>query len=406
MRQRTPDENGIALVVVLVVLAIVTAIVTETSYQAHVDLASAANARDDLRAHYLARSSMNLSRLLLKVQERVLDPARSFLGDMQILEYAPMLLGAFANGGEEAEGLGSLLGLDMKDAKGLGIENGTFSLEADAEDGKINVNCGGGLATETQKERLAGRLAALFLPAQFNPLFEQPKADGTRMDRVQMIQAIIDYTDLDEALFGTQGAAEDYRYETLRDSYKIKNGPFDTLEELQLVQGVDDTFMDAFAASLTIWGPCATVNVNEANALVLAILIIQNAANPDEFQNPQRVLEALTLAQYLVALRTLFFGMGTSDERQFVDFVQNPEQAEALLAVFLPPGSMPPPPPGIQLNVQSMAAAITVGKRRIWRLVASAEVGKVKKRITGVWDVDKVSPNEAVRGGWVYWKED
>lgn len=404
---RGRKDAGVALVTVLVVLAIVTAIVAEIGYSAHVDAAAAANARDDLRAHYLARSSLGLSRLLLKVQERVVDPNRAFIGDLQILQFAPMLLGAFAGGvqGEGAQELGGFLGLDLSQAKGLGLEGGTFSLEASSEDGKINVNCGGGLAPPVQKDRLAAQLAMLFLPAQFNPLFEQPRPDGTHMDRVQMIQAILDYTDLDEQLYGAQGAPEDYRYSALRDPYETKNQPLDTLEELHLVQGVDDAFMEAFEESFTAWGGCATVNVNEANALVLAILIMQYAQNPDEFQSAQRVLEALALAQYLVTLRSLFFGMGISDKQQFVDFVQNPEAAEALLAAFLPPGLLPPPPSGIPLNPQ-ITQAISVGKRRTWKLVATAEVGRVQKHITAVWDAERPSPSAGGRGAWVYWREE
>lgn len=405
--KKNAQDSGIALIVVMVALAIVTAIVTEIGYGAHVDAASAANARDELRAHYLARSALNLSRLLLKVQERVIEPNRAFVGDLQILEFAPMLMGAFASGGDEAAGLGDLLGLDLSGARGLGLEaGGTFLLEAKAEDGKININCGGGLAQAAQKDRLAGQLGALFLPAQFNPLFEQRKADGQYMDRVQTIQAIIDYTDLDEALYGSQGASEDYRYEAQRDPYKIKNSPFDTPLELNLVQGVDDVFMAAFEESFTTWGSCATVNVNEANALVLAILIISHAQNPEQFQNIQGVMEAIVLAQYLVTLRSLFFGMGISDKQQFIDVVQNPESIEALVAAFLPPGTLPPAPSGIPVKAAELSQAISVGKRRIWQLVAHGEAGRVQKTITAVWDVDRISTTERARGGWVYWREE
>ena len=50
------------------------------------DVAQAANARDELRAHYLARSAMELSRMLIKIQLKFVEPvmatAQSMLTDM------------------------------------------------------------------------------------------------------------------------------------------------------------------------------------------------------------------------------------------------------------------------------------------------------------------------------------
>ena len=57
-------ERGVAMLVVLTWLALMIALVSEFTYGTTVDAAQAANARDELRAHYLARSSVNLSRLL------------------------------------------------------------------------------------------------------------------------------------------------------------------------------------------------------------------------------------------------------------------------------------------------------------------------------------------------------
>jgi general secretion pathway protein K len=52
---------------VLTWIALSVALVSEFSYGTSVDAAQAANARDELRAHYLARSSVNLSRMLIKI---------------------------------------------------------------------------------------------------------------------------------------------------------------------------------------------------------------------------------------------------------------------------------------------------------------------------------------------------
>src|SRR4029078_4150869 len=68
-------ERGVAMLVVLTWLVRMISLFSEFTSGTTVDAAQAANARDELRAHYLARSSVNLARLLIKIQQRFVDPA-------------------------------------------------------------------------------------------------------------------------------------------------------------------------------------------------------------------------------------------------------------------------------------------------------------------------------------------
>ncbi len=60
-------QRGVAMLIVLTWLALMISVIAEFTYGTSVDAAQAANARDELRAHYLARSSVSLSRLLIKI---------------------------------------------------------------------------------------------------------------------------------------------------------------------------------------------------------------------------------------------------------------------------------------------------------------------------------------------------
>ncbi|HXN83459.1 MAG TPA: type II secretion system minor pseudopilin GspK, partial [Myxococcales bacterium] len=60
-----------ALILVLTVIAILTSIGVDFSYNSRVSLKLAENARDGMRAYYLARSAVNLSRLLLHYQKQL-----------------------------------------------------------------------------------------------------------------------------------------------------------------------------------------------------------------------------------------------------------------------------------------------------------------------------------------------
>jgi len=65
------SERGIALMLVVISIAILTVVATEFAYNSRVDLQLASNQRDEVRAYYLARSGIGLSRLLLKFQKQI-----------------------------------------------------------------------------------------------------------------------------------------------------------------------------------------------------------------------------------------------------------------------------------------------------------------------------------------------
>ena len=127
-RRRNDRERGAALVSVVVVVAVMAVTTADFAFNTTMDLAAAANARDDLRAHFLARSGINLSRLLFRLQQRIIDPNRKFLGgmDLQVADYAPLLMSAF-NSKEGAALLGSLFGISEGEIKGIGVDVGTYA---------------------------------------------------------------------------------------------------------------------------------------------------------------------------------------------------------------------------------------------------------------------------------------
>ena len=145
MRKRR--QAGIALIVVTVTIAVLGAVVGDFSFNARVDLEAAANARDTLRAEYLARSGMQLSRLLIKVQQSVLDKNRQFIGDIQIADFAPLPdEGVRRRGGRARRHRARCSASTSSQMKGLGVGKGaTFDVTMTSDDGRINLNCGGGL---------------------------------------------------------------------------------------------------------------------------------------------------------------------------------------------------------------------------------------------------------------------
>ena len=405
-----------ALLTVVVMVAVIGVTAADFSYNARVDYAAAINARDDLRAHYLSRSAIALSSILLRVQQRLIDPQLQRFKvpmDLQIADYAPLLMSAF-NTKEGAEGLAGLFGV-TGEIKGLGIDVGEFDVEFESLDGRLNVNCGGGAnAGAKEVTRTAASLAAMMLPERYNLLFEKPDRDGQYNDRLTVMRAIIDWADQDTQMYGGS-AVEDYRYNGGKDPYENKNHFYDSLEELRLVRGVDEEFMAAFGKSLTVYGRCK-VTVSLANVPTIMALIMQYSETPND---PALQLRNLVLlAHYVKQIGEMKGGFRTVTE--FVDAVGNPmaqlgvaASVDSLLSQGQSAASQQtnlPPVSGVKLKSDVGDAVMGYYVRRIWRIVGKSTVGQVKKKIVTVWDqsLRSMHANAAAMGpgGFLYWREE
>ncbi|MFH0902632.1 MAG: hypothetical protein V2A73_18535 [Pseudomonadota bacterium] len=407
-KARSNRQRGVALIAVCAALALAAAVSAEFSYGTTVDYASAANARDEMRAYFLARSGMNLSLLVIKTQKEILDRYRRYIGDVQLADYLPLMMGAFGGSKEEIEDLTAALGIGgLEQAKGLGLPEGQFDVQVSTEDGKINVNCANG-SPQTQ-QRLAEMLAAMVISPSYDRLFEDRDGDGQVTDRLTFVRAMVDYADRDQAAFGQGGQPEDYGYESRDDSYKAKDNYVDTIDELQLVRGMDDRKWAVFGPSLTVYGGCK-INLGAANDLpVLMSLIAQAAKNPEDpvLRDPVRLL---TLAVRVAQARS--FGIMFDDPSSFVEFVKSPDALLSAMLASMPEllQSLGPPVEGVELDSSKLGQVAYSGGRRTFRVVATAKIGKVEKQITAVWDSETQNQNARDpaygRGAWVYWREE
>lgn len=452
-RSRVGRRGGFALLIVVVTVSIMGAIVGEFSYNARIEIEGAMNARDQLRAEYLARSGINLARLIIKVQQVALDRNRQYIGDMQLADFAPYLIGAFGGSKDEREGLGSLLGLDTANIKGLGVgKDASFDVVIGSEDGKINVNCGAGLnpsftggttttttgqpsssttsSTSTAvpiaspQQALYALLTALFFPTRYNRLFDNPDSEGQYSTRDEVARAILDWGDIDEQRYeptGAGGNVENYRYDSLRDPYKAHNNYFDTIDELQLVKGVGDDFWGSFGEMLTVYGGCK-ININAIKAEhwpISAALIRTAASNPQDPALYDEV-QVAALAQQISSVGQLLGGIQSTS--QFSDMSKNAglpigsvgtSGAQGATGAILP--SAIPGLSGIALDSSRLGKLAMVGPRQVYRVEATGTIirpgnKRVQVRIVAVFDTMHINQNTTSgdlndrQGTWVYWR--
>jgi len=406
------SQRGIALLAAAMAIAVTAAITVEFSTNTNVDWIEATNTRDDMRAHFLARSAMNLSELIIRVQTDVMDRNRQYLGDIQLADFVPMFIGAFGGSKDEVDSFAQMLGAGGSDLKGLGVSIGSFNVEVDTDDDKINLNCANG-GTETVKT-LQTKLQALFYFDIYNPIFQNADADGWRRDRAQQVAALIDYVDTNRSKFNAVGAAEDYGYQTLNDKYLAKNNYLDTVGEIKLVRGVDDRLWALFGDQFTVYGDCKEnlAAVEDPKLIAPIILLAAKDAEDPVLRDP---LKLWMLAQRVGEARS--WGIYFDTLQSFADFVKDPDGAlgDLMASSGLSQSSSTsstalPPVEGVELDMQKLQQIARAGTRRTYRVTATANIDTLDKTIVGVWDTQVQNQNPRgpgyERGAWVFWREE
>jgi len=416
-----------ALIMVVAFLAVLQALVAEFSTNTTVNYVSAANAREAMRAQFLNRSGANLAQLIIRVQTDVLDKNRQFLGDIQLADYTSLFMGAFGGSQQEVNDLSAMLGgFDGDAIEGLGVAVGAFDVQITTEDGKLNMNCANG--STASKANLRTQLQAMLFFDAYNPIFEEPDADGWNRTREEQVEAFMDYIDKDTGKgVDSRGGAEDYGYQSLDDKYRAKNNYIDTTSELKLIRGVDDRFWTLFGGQLTVYGDCK-VNIGAiADPKLIASVIFLSAKSPEDpvVQDP-RLLWAL--AKRVAEARS--FGVYFDDLNAFADYVKSPDGAlQELLGggeqgAFGGPNqgaqnaaANAEPVQGVELDAQKLGQVAKSGPRRLYRVEVTSTLGvtpkgepRFSRRLVGVWDTEVQNQNmrstDYRKGAWVFWREE
>ena len=430
-RQRRRRQRGIALVMVMIAIAITLVITNEFGTATNVDMMAAANYRDQMRAHFLARSSLDLAELVIRLQQR-LDNIKEYRGQVQITDFADQVMLAFCGSPEEVQ---AAVGFSPGAVKGLGADIGQCGINGSirTEDDKINVNCANG--NDATAAALKSELDALvFFPA-YDPVFDEPDAENYRRDRATQVASIVDYIDANSLRVRDRGTTEDYGYESLKDRYYAKNNYIDTVGELKLARGVDDRFWTLFGSSFTVYGSCKTNLSALSNSQLIAAILYLTAKNPNDpiLQNPQLLFQ---LAGLIAKARQ--FGETFTSLDDFIAYVKDPGASVGALASKSGtiagsaastaitaglPGLSGGQKLGLELDKQKLAQIAGAGPRRTYRVEAWGEFERAQKNadgspvfppirstITGIWDTKVVPQNvrkpPVPNGTWVFMKEE
>ena len=420
----------------LIAIAIIITITNQFGTSTVSDALAAQNYRDQMRAHFLARSALNLSELVIQIQKR-LDNNKDMQGMVQITDFADQLMLAFCGGEEEVK---AAVGFSPGAVKGLGADIGTCGVDGQitTEDDKINMNCANG--NDTVAATLKSELDALmFFPAYDTDLRGGRRRGLAPRSRAQ-VSSLIDYIDTNTTRNRDRGTTEDYNYEALKDPYYAKNNYIDSVGELRQARGVDDRFWSLFGSAFTIYGGCKANLSAVTNIQLISAILYLSAKNPSDpvILNPTQLFQLASLIA-----KSKQFGMTFSKLDDFIDFVKDPASAVGSLAATggasgsgASSGSSSSSSAasalsglsggvklGLELDKTKLSQIATAGPRRTYRVSAWGQIergGKdskgmsifppIRTTITGIWDTKVVNQNvrkpPVPNGTWVFMREE
>ena len=361
-KQRSAREGrrGVALIIAITALAILAVLLADLHQSTGTSFAIAATQRDQLRAEYMARSGLNLTRLLVAAEpniRQVVTPYYVALAGrpppmLPVWRMADSLLKPFCDY-EATQALQT--GIDFGSAQGLGETNGRCTIVSFAENAKINVNAPLNFSGDRARRSIAMQLYAMMggyqIESRYDPLFQQRDRDGQFTNRLDVVASIIDWWDfdLDRTVFDpgraevTSSGSEDDLYRRLDDPYDTKNAPLDSLEELRMIRGIGDDFWATFveptpndpdARIVTIYGSGA-VNPNEAPPEVILARLCSYLEGQPLCSNPAEAAKFVQLLSTARALVPLPFFSRVSDFLAFIEGRGGPRDLYPMLQGFL-----------------------------------------------------------------------
>lgn len=417
-RRTSRREQGVALILVLGVIAVITVFVTELMGNTSTAFQVATGERDRLQAEYLARSGLNLTRLLIAKEpeiRRVIAPMYSIMlghgpPQLNVWNFADALLMPFANPAG-AEGAAASTGIAFSEIQGIKDVGGTFEVISIPENSMINLSKPLFWQGDEARVSLAMQLFALTGGYQnqspYDSLFNGMDPDGQLTGRLDIVSAVIDWWDEDEqrttfdpgAAKVNSSGREDDIYSRFPEPYRVKNAPYDSLDELRLVRGFTDDFWATFVEpdpedprtrQVTVYGSGA-VNPNESRAEVLWSRICSFVSNQPLCSDPMQRLAFVQLFSTARAILPIGMFEKPADFLNFIEGKGNQRDLYPMLISML--GKDNPllmwTPVVIPADKRGLMNGAFVTSARIFTIQASGRVNKASVRLNTVVNFDE-----------------
>jgi general secretion pathway protein K len=241
----------------------------------------------------------------------------------------------------------------------------------------------------------------------YEPMFTQVDPDGQLTTRLDIVSDVIDWWDEDEqrtvfdpgASTVTASGREDDIYARFPEPYRVKNAPYDSLEELRLVRGFTDDFWSTFvepdpddprSRQVTIYGSGA-VNPNEAKPEVLWSRVCSFVSTQPLCQDPMQRQAFVTLFSTARMMMPIGVFERPVDFLNFLEHKGGPRDLYQMLSMLLGPNNpllmwkevvIPP-------EKRNLLQGAFVTSARIFTIQAVGQVGRTSVRLNTVVNFDE-----------------
>jgi type II secretory pathway component PulK len=217
-RSKFPSPGrGVILPVVLFVLVLIGLLAAMFSFRVHGDLAATQSVAVRLQTRLAAEAGVEYAKLLLQTSRL----------DRNLWYHNPDLFNRIIVTAHDRDA--QIAGTNPEFDEDFVFR---FSLVADdPADDKDHVRFG--LTDEASKLNLNTAT-----DEQLHTLVQAALGENSEMDPQTLVDAILDWRDEDAEPRGEEGDTEGDYYSTLEQPYRVKNGPFESVEELLLVKGI------------------------------------------------------------------------------------------------------------------------------------------------------------------------
>lgn len=262
------DESGIALMMAIFTVTVLMIIATEVMYETNVELIVSSQAINQLKAHYAAKSGVEISLLRLQIYRKALAlvgnaiPASTFDPIWQMPFAWPPIVPKETSEVDKGE-----IKKSVKESK----MQGQYFATIESEGSKIDINDLDSpskvIADSTRQQILE-----IFQSKMDND--EDFASHHRGDDFTQIVDNVTDWIDGDKIGRGKTGGDESVLYPDRANELIPPNSPFKTLEEIHMVAGMTDEIFELLKSRITVYGTKG-ININYAKKDVLMSLTSQ-----------------------------------------------------------------------------------------------------------------------------------
>ena len=261
VKPRLVAQRGVALLIAIMIISMMMLFASDLIITSTVQLSLAQTQRDNIKAEYIAKSGANLAILVITsdlakdlymagpASPQKMDPGDSGISFWNALNALPPIGGTSSDMiSEVAKTMGMNKTLDSTALDQLKLFDGDFKVEVTDEQNKINLNyC-------ANKSSVPCSMVKMMAKALFSCPAEKQFLENKKLKPGEMAGRLADWVSGKREAQEESGLSDKNEpYQKRNPPHQTKDAPFDSLDELRMVDGWDEEMHAVFSPFFTVY---------------------------------------------------------------------------------------------------------------------------------------------------------